>query len=174
MEDRESAIGSAAALIGSIALRIIVTAVMVLCIFVAVRYCYRFGHDIFYQEPAEKPPGTDFSLTVSEGDTLTDVAAELKKMGVIENEKAFRIQGILYKTHIYPGEYVLNTSMTTKELHEKINLSEEEYESKAAQMTAAADEGVSGGSDLVDEAQARAAAGEGIRVETDANPGGGQ
>ena len=104
----------AAAVIGGIAARVIVAALLVLAVFLVAKYAYGFGKSIFYQEPAEPAPGRDIVFTVEEGDTAAGVAENLKKAGVILEDYPFTIQSKLYKVDFVPGEYELNTSMTTR------------------------------------------------------------
>ncbi len=167
MKRDESAIGSAADLIMDVAGRVILWALMVFCLYAGARWCFRMGHEVFYQEPSEAAPGTDFSFRVREGDRLRDVALELEDRGIIQNAAAFEIQGRLYKTGIYPGTYGLNTSMTTKELLKTLNTTETEYLERLReeqQLRGNAASEVGGGSDLVDESQARAAVRAGAEV----------
>ena len=127
MKREESALGSAANLIMDLAGRVILWTVMVLCLYIGARWCFRMGHDVFYQEPSETAPGTDFDCRIRAAENLRDVAEILEERGIIKNAAAFEIQGRLYKTGIYPGTYELNTSMTTKELLKAVNTTETEY-----------------------------------------------
>ena len=148
--DNESGVKRIADILSGFAGRVIVIALMVLVIFVAVRFSVGFGHSIFYQSPAEAPPGRDVELTIEKGASIDELAEQLYEDGVITNELAFRIQGRLYKVNFYPGTYTLNTSMTVKEILQAIDMTEAEYEeSKAAAQAAGegADGVVGGGSE---------------------------
>ncbi|MBQ9420235.1 MAG: endolytic transglycosylase MltG [Lachnospiraceae bacterium] len=148
--DNESGVKRIADILSGFAGRVIVIALMVLVIFVAVRFSFGFGHSIFYQSPAEAPPGRDVELTIEKGASIDELAEQLYEDGVITNELAFRIQGRLYKVNFYPGTYTLNTSMTVKEILQAIDMTEAEYEeSKAAAQAAGegADGVVGGGSE---------------------------
>ena len=84
-------------------------------------------------------------ITVEEGATLDGIADLLKEEGLIRNEIAFKVQGILYESNIEPGKYILNTSMTTKELLEALNTEPEETvaaETQASDVIGGGDESV--------------------------------
>ena len=175
MKDERSALAKITGVIGGVAGRVIIAALLLLLTFEGLRICFDFGHDIFYQQPMEAEPGTDHVVTLEDGATMQSTAEQLKDAGLIRNELAFVIQGQLYQINLYPGDYTLNTSMTTKEILTALNTDPEEYaaqvkESEAEREAAAEAEGdvIGGGDELVDEEQAAAAAGEDIQVETEA------
>ena len=175
MKDERSALAKITGVIGGVAGRVIIAALLLLLTFEGLRICFDFGHDIFYQQPMEADPGTDHVVTLEDGATMQSIAEQLKDEGLIRNELAFVIQGELYQINLYPGDYTLNTSMTTKEILTALNTDPEEYaaqvkESEAEREAAAEAEGdvIGGGDELVDEEQAAAAAGEDIQVETEA------
>ena len=175
MKDERSALAKITGVIGGVAGRVIIAALLLLLTFEGLRICFDFGHDIFYQQPMEADPGTDHVVTLEDGATMQSTAEQLKDEGLIRNELAFVIQGELYQINLYPGDYTLNTSMTTKEILTALNTDPEEYaaqvkESEAEREAAAEAEGdvIGGGDELVDEEQAAAAAGEDIQVETEA------
>ena len=143
----ESGIKKTADFLSGMAGRVIMTAIMILVIFVAVRFSFRFGHSIFYQSPAEAPPGRDIEVTIEKGASIDELAEQLYDDGIITNELAFRIQGRLYKVNYYPGTYTLNTSMTVKEILEALDMTEAEYEESkaAAQAAGEGNDGVLGG-----------------------------
>ena len=85
----------------------------------------------------ETEPGTDIVITIPEGSDAQSVAELLEQEGIIRDGSAFAIQEELYEVNIYPGEYTLNTSMTTKEILSELNISEEEYQRRLAASEAA-------------------------------------
>ena len=143
----ESGIKKTADFLSGMAGRVIMIAIMILVIFVAVRFSFRFGHSIFYQSPAEAPPGRDIEVTIEKGASIDELAEQLYDDGIITNELAFRIQGRLYKVNYYPGTYTLNTSMTVKEILQALDMTEAEYEESKAAAQAAGEgkDGVLGG-----------------------------
>lgn len=107
---------SAAAVIGSIAGRVILAAVTVLVIFVAVRYSFSFGRAVFYQAPAEEAPGRDVEIEITENMGNSAVAAALYDADAIRNDTAFSVMERVYKSKLFPGIYTVNTSSTSKEI----------------------------------------------------------
>jgi len=169
VKEERSALARTADALGDLAGRVIFTALLVLVVYVSARWCFEFGHSLFYQEAAEEAPGRDVEIEIKEGMGVDQVAAMLAKQGIIVNETAFRVQGRLYKTSLYPGSYEVNTSMTPKEILKSLNISKEEYEKRQALAESTAVEDVLGEADeIVDEEQQKAAADSGIQVETDA------
>ena len=169
MKDERSALAKVTGLLSGVAGRVIVIALLLLLTFEGLRFCFDFGHDIFYQQPVEAEPGTDHTVTLEDGMSMSAVADQLEEEGLIRNKTAFVIQGELYQTNLYPGEYTLNTSMTTKEILAALNTEPEEHERQEESADAKENTGdiIGGGGDMVDEEQAAAAAGEGIVVTPD-------
>jgi len=112
---------SAVSVIGRLAARLILVTVSVLILFVAAKYAYSAGKDIFYQPPMEDAPGRDITVEIGEGTDYSALAALLKQKGAVRNETALAVQARLYKTELYPGQYTVNTSMTPKEILTEIN-----------------------------------------------------
>ena len=175
MRRETSPLGTAAGLISGFAKRVILAALLVLLIFEGTRVSFAFGHAIFYQEPVDAAPGTDKTVELSQGATIQDVGKLLKEDGIIRNDLAFTIQGTLYKTAVYPGNYTFNTSMTTKEILEKLNTDAQANEK--AQTESAVDETdagnvIGGGDELgTDAADASADAGTDEGADTAAEGG---
>ena len=105
-------------LIGRIALRVIVASLLVLAVFVTAKVSFQFGQSIFYQKPVEEAPGRDIEFEVLEGDTASEVAARMKEAGAVSSELPFSIQLRLYGTEFVPGTYIVNTSMTPRQILE--------------------------------------------------------
>ena len=76
----------------------------------------------------EEAPGRDISVTVSENMDAKEIAHLLERKGLIGDETIFRIQLKLNKCEekLRPGNYVLNTSMTIKEIMKTLSGEEEE------------------------------------------------
>ena len=69
----------------------------------------------------EAEPGTDRTVTISEGETASQAADQLAEAGLIKSKYVFMVQAIFYDYTIYPGTYELNTSMTSKEMLEQLS-----------------------------------------------------
>ena len=103
MKEEKSALAKITGLLGGLAGRVIVAALLILLTFEGLRFCFDFGHAIFYQQPVEAAPGTDHVVTLQEDATMQSVAQDLKEEGLIRNETAFIIQGQLYQINLFPG-----------------------------------------------------------------------
>lgn len=120
-----------------ISVKLILLALIILLLYEAVTRGYAFGHQIFYAEAVDQPPGQDRTVLIEEGTDVADAASLLAKQGLIKSEFAFIFQSLFYdSTEIQPGEYTLNTSMTSKEILQE--LTEESQESTAQETAAAA------------------------------------
>lgn len=154
MDNNENALQKITGFLTGFAGRVILIALIVLVCAYGLKASFDFGHDIFYQEPVEAEPGQDKEITVEADSSLDSIAALLKEEGLIRNEIAFEVQGILYESNIEPGKYILNTSMTTKELLEALNTEPEETvaaETEASDIIGGGDESV--GADQVEAAR---------------------
>lgn len=132
MEERDSAASRAASTVSNISRKTIAAALIVLIFFILIKLSFSFGRSLFYVEPAEAAPGTDAEITMEADDTADSIASLLKEKGIITNTLSFKVQATLYKTDFYPGNYVVNSSMTIKELLESIDERAEELEENAA------------------------------------------
>ena len=113
------------AIIG-ICFRLIIYALAILLIYEGVTQGFRFGHEIFYASSVEEAPGHDQNFTVASGETVRAVGQELEDAGLISNQYSFIVQAILYDYEIQPGDYVLNTSMTSREILDELSTPQEE------------------------------------------------
>lgn len=50
------------------------------------------------------------------GASVSAVGKTLEKEGLINNQYSFIIQAMVYDYEIQPGDYILNTSMTSREI----------------------------------------------------------
>ncbi len=92
----------------------------------AVEVCqlsYSFANEVFGDVVAEPPPGRNQTFVVAEADDAMTIARNLEKEGIVPNAYSFYIRLRLSqssKNIIVAGSYELNTSMTYKEILEKI------------------------------------------------------
>ena len=105
----------------AIAVRVIVYSLLAVAIIKGSQVAYNFGHEIFYISSVEEAPGRDVSIRISKGETATDVAEELEDKGLIKNRASFYVQCWFFEYDINPGTYVLNTSMTPRQMLELID-----------------------------------------------------
>lgn len=122
MSNRTKEINKITTTIISVSVKLIVYALIVLLLYEAVAKGYAFGHEVFYAEAVEEAPGRDVTIEIDKEETVSEAAGLLSKKGLIKNEFAFIFQGKFYDYDtVYPGAYVLNTSMTSKEILQVLN-----------------------------------------------------
>ncbi len=113
----------------SISVKLIVYALIILLLYEAVTRGYAFGHEVFYAEAMEEKPGRDMTVSMKPDTSVSEAAKILTDKGVIKSEFAFIFQSKFYDYDtIYPGVYDLNTSMTSKEILQALNVKPEGWE----------------------------------------------
>ena len=102
----------------SIALKIVIFAVLVLVVVRVGSFAYEYGHAVFEEEALDDPPGRTIPVTVPEGASAKDIAMLLEDEGLVEDWKLFYFQILCskYANTMQPGEYVLSTAMKPREL----------------------------------------------------------
>lgn len=93
---------------------------------VSYLYCYSIVADVAVDEA----PGRDVRVTVDAGMKPKKLASLLEKKGLVEDADIFYFQMKInkYDDRIKEGDYVLNTSMTPRELMKRIAGEYEEEE----------------------------------------------
>lgn len=115
----------------SISVKLIVYALIILLLYEAVTRGYAFGHEVFFAEAMDEKPGRDMAVTMQPDTSVSEAAKILTDKGVIKSEFAFIFQSKFYDYDtIYPGSYELNTSMTSKEILQALNVKPEGWEDK--------------------------------------------
>lgn len=126
MSNRTREINKITTTIISISVKLIVYALIVLLLYEAVARGYAFGHEIFYAEAVDDEPGRDVVVQMEEDESVSEAAKYLARVGLIKSEFAFIFQSKFYDYDtIYPGMYTLNTSMTSKEILQLLNVKPE-------------------------------------------------
>jgi UPF0755 protein len=95
--------------------------VLLMVVVITVRLCqtgYEYGYRFFTETPMEDAPGEDILVQVQEGTSSMELAKLLEQKGLIRDAKLFyiRLKLSAYRNSIEPGIYILNTSMTPKEM----------------------------------------------------------
>ena len=111
-EMRRGSFRSFSEILLSFSLRILFLIVLLYMILQGVKLAYRYGHGLMYEHAMEKEPGREVSLEIKEGESSSDVAAQLEKLGLIDNKESFMLKAKLYHASLLPGNYSLNTAMT--------------------------------------------------------------
>ncbi|GEM_PF-162906 len=114
-----------------ISVKLIVYALIILLLYEAVTKGYAFGHEIFFAESVEEAPGRDKTIAIEPDTSVNEAARLLADDGLIGSEVAFIFQSKFYDYDtIYPGVYNLNTSMTSKEILQALNVKPEKEKEK--------------------------------------------
>ena len=79
---------------------------------------FDFGYRVFTEPAMEEEPGRDVIFTVEPGDSVEEIAANLKKEGLIRDASLFVWQERVsaYYGDEKAGTYTLNTSQTVGEM----------------------------------------------------------
>ena len=112
----------------SIGLRVIIYSFLIVALIEGVRFCYNFGHNIFYVQAVDPSPGRDVRVVIKSGTDEKDAAEMLEDLGLIDNKTSFIVQAKFFEYDIEPGTYELNTSMTSREMLELFNSGPESQE----------------------------------------------
>ncbi|MDY5742524.1 MAG: endolytic transglycosylase MltG, partial [Lachnospiraceae bacterium] len=92
---------------------LIYVALLVILVF-TVKEAYSIGYRIFDQKAAEKSPGRDVEITITEGMSVSEIGKMLEEKKVINSQLTFRLQEWFtgYHGKIKPGTYTVNTSFS--------------------------------------------------------------
>lgn len=116
----------------NISLRLLGFALLLFLLYEGVIGGYRFGHAVFSPEAAAESPGRERTWLIKEGTSLLEISKELEAAGLIPDALVFVVQAKLYHYTLSPGTYVINSSMTSRDilqlLDEKHTGTEEETE----------------------------------------------
>lgn len=104
--------------VGMFAFRLALIILVIVGIIRIGEYSYAYCYSIVSDTALEEEPGRDVSVSLPNDMPAKDVAQLLEKKGLIEDAKIFQIQLKVndYEDALKPGNYVLNTSMTPKEM----------------------------------------------------------
>ncbi len=102
----------------SIALKIVIIAVIALGLVEVGIQSYYYGHAIFQNQAIDSEPGVAMGITIKEDTSDTELAKALESGGVIADWKVFYIQMKLEKfdEKLLPGSYTLTTAMTPEDI----------------------------------------------------------
>lgn len=91
------------------------------------KYAYNFAYDVMGNSTVEDAPGRDVKIQLLKGESLMNIATKLETNKIIDNKLAFFVRAKLNalgakngKGDIQPGTFILNTSMTYRDILRKI------------------------------------------------------
>ena len=97
-------------------IKLIILLILVLIVQFIISSGYDFGYNLFAAPAMSSPPGREVTFIVEKGESTSDIIDELAEAGLIRDKFSFRCQIVFYDKILQPGEYTLNTSMTSKEI----------------------------------------------------------
>lgn len=102
----------------SISFKIIILMLVIISVYISGKAAYNFGLAVFTEKAVDAEPGTDVSITITEGASSLSIGKILQENGLIRDYKLFYVQSKVseYSGDLKPGTYMLNTSMTAEEM----------------------------------------------------------
>lgn len=102
----------------SVAIKIVVTVIVVMFIYKYAKVAYDYGYRIFSEQPMSSGEGRIVNVTIGSDTDPETVGELLESKGLIRDAKLFVLQERLSENHgkIQPGIYDLNTTMTAEEM----------------------------------------------------------
>ena len=96
----------------SIALKIVVIAVVILGIIRLGGMAFDYGHSVFQE------PGRSITITIEDGSAISDIAKLMEDKGLVNDWKLFYIQVKVskYAKKLEAGTYTLTTAMKPREM----------------------------------------------------------
>ena len=98
--------------------KVVLAVIIVMLVYKWSMTAYEYGQRVFNEPPMTVGDGRTMTVIVEEGDGAKEIGDTLESLGLIRDADLFRIQEMLsaYKDKMKPGEYELNTSMSTEEM----------------------------------------------------------
>jgi len=104
--------------------KIILTILGIAFVILACYAAFQFGQMIFsnstmtnsVQEPRS------YTISIEKGDTPLSIGTELEKAGIIESRLAFVAQAYLYDCSFGPGEYLVESNQSSKEIAKSLSV----------------------------------------------------
>ncbi|WP_312369882.1 hypothetical protein [Lachnoclostridium sp.] len=89
---------------------------IILVLIQAVKITYNFSYQLFGSVSVEAEPGIDTEFQIAKGESTMDVARKLEAGNIIVNKYSFYLKTKFKEYNIYPGTFILNTSMDYDEI----------------------------------------------------------
>lgn len=118
--------------VGLVIFRLAIVILVIVGIYRLGEFSYTLGYSIVADVAVEAEPGRDVSVTLTGDMKNKEVAELLERKGLVKDADIFRMQLKInkYDGQLKPGAYILNTSMTPKDMMKVLsgNVSAEEEE----------------------------------------------
>lgn len=104
--------------VGMFILRLAILILVVVGVYRAGEFSYQYCYGIVSNVAMEPEPGKDVSVKVDDSMSVKDTAQLLERKGLVNDADIFRMQLKMndYEDKLRAGSYILNTSMTPKEM----------------------------------------------------------
>ncbi|HCL03450.1 MAG TPA: hypothetical protein DHW61_13750 [Lachnoclostridium phytofermentans] len=89
---------------------------IILVLIQAVKITYNFSYQLFGSVSVEAEPGIDTEFQIAKGESTMDVARKLEAGNIIVNKYSSYLKTKFKEYNIYPGTFILNTSMDYDEI----------------------------------------------------------
>ncbi len=100
-------------------------AAMVLFLVFLVVICilaFRFGKEIFTNDAvSDEEHAVQYTLKVESGESVYQIGKDLETHGIIRSRLVFLVQSKLYRCKIAPGEFPVNSGMSSKAILKYLN-----------------------------------------------------
>lgn len=126
MSDTAKEINKVTGAIIRISCKMIFYALVFFILYEGITAGYRFGYEIFNSTAVATAPGVDKEVTIPEGASASDVGKMLEDKGLIKNRLIFVIQQKIFEYDLTPGNYTLNTSMTSRDMLQLLDEAQED------------------------------------------------
>ena len=96
--------------------------IMILVLVVFATIAFRFGSAVFSNDGVEDAPGTDLTISVKKGTTISQLGDMLEEYNIISDANVFDVQAWLYGVKkVKPGTYSFNNSKGGEDIMKIIN-----------------------------------------------------
>ena len=96
--------------------------IMILVLVVCATIAFRFGSAVFSNDGVENPPGTDLTVSVPKGTSISQLGDMLEEYNIISDSNVFGVQAWLYGVKkVKPGTYSFNNSKGGEDIFKIIN-----------------------------------------------------
>ncbi len=125
MSERTREINRVTKAIITVSWKLIVCALAILLLYEVIVRGYSFGYGLFAAQDTPDEVGMDMRVTIGEDESLVNLAVALEQSGLVEDRVSFIIQCLFYEygyefagygSPIRSGTFMLNTTMTPKEI----------------------------------------------------------
>lgn len=99
-------------------MKVIFTIAAIFVIYRGATFCYDYGYRIFAEPAISDGEGRVITVTVTEGQSPTEIGEMFAQKGLIRDAKLFALQYMLseFRKDVKPGVFELSTAMTAEEM----------------------------------------------------------